>query len=267
MRRRALCGDSPAGCRRRSPACVRRRGSCHVDAPTRVWDSSLPLALWANAPAQLCLQSHPRRRPIPVASKTACSGLARMLLPAPALICLRAADGPAHKTERPSLPCAVPSQICQDLTSSGRVAAPWVACSAGEVLSTPWGSLLCHHLCPLGGRVGGMVSFPALVYVAFLAKTQEVFHRHKVGPERTGVHVYVACLGVVCCKHHWRSDTTPHIRSPHASPQAVRDARRTSLSRLRYFSSRCIKRHINPRRGFGSFRSCPTNPPGIIGYA
>ena len=40
-----------------------------------------------------------------------------------------------------------------------------------------------------------------------------MFHRHKVGSERTGVHVIRRALGF-CRKHYWRSETTEIRLSP-----------------------------------------------------
>ena len=97
----------------------------------------------------------------------------------------------------------------------GRVASLGAAFLGGRGALTPWGSLLCHHLCPLGGRVGhGVFSGTCISRLPY--KGARSVPQAQGGPERTGVHVIRRALGL-CCKHHWRSDTTPHIRSPHAS--------------------------------------------------
>ena len=212
MRRRALCGDSPAGCRRRSRMCS-ASGSC----ARRCSDACMGLLpAWRSGQTprrQLCppessqAQTHPGRQQDSVQRLGPHVCFQRLLSSCELLTARRI----ILRGRLSHVSCRLG---CVSTHLLGRVASLGAAFLGGRGALTPWGSLLCHHLCPLGGRVGhGVFSGTCISRLPY--KGARSVPQAQGRPERTGVHVIRRALGL-CCKHHWRSDTTHTYGHPHA---------------------------------------------------
>ena len=193
MRRRALCGDSPAGCRR-SPHVLGVRLT-RTSMLQRVYGTLPCLALWANAPAPaMSSRVIPGADPYRSPARQRAAAWPACLLPAPALI-LRAADGPAHNTERPSLPCVVPSQICE-YSPLGPCRVPGRRVPRRARCSHSLGFFALPSPVPLGGSSGAWCLFRHLYKSPSLQRCKKCSTGTRWA-RADGCARHTSCLGVV----------------------------------------------------------------------
>ena len=193
MRRRALCGDSPAGCRR-SPHVLGVR-LMRTSMLRRVYGTPPCLALWATPRRQLCppessqAQTHPGRQQDSVQRLGPHVCFQRLLSSCELLTALRI----RLRGRLSHVPCRL-RYVSTHLL--GRVASLGTAFLGGRGALTPWGSLLCHHLCPLGGSSGAWCLF------RHLYKSPSLQRRKKCSTgtrwaRADGCARHTSCLGVV----------------------------------------------------------------------